>query len=47
MDFTNKYVIKWLGPNLEKGKRNYNNQHKRAVEDFKAKYPFADISKQI
>ena len=45
MDFEKELVKKWLGPNLEKGKRNYNNEHNRAVNDFKAKYPFADDSK--
>ena len=45
MDFTNKYVIKWLGTNLEKGKKNYNDELQRARTDFKNKYPLADISK--
>ena len=45
MDFTNKSVIRWLGSNIEKGKRNYNNELQRARQEFKEKYPFADISK--
>ena len=45
MNFKSKNTIKWLGPNLEKGKRNYENEEKRAKDEFKKKYPYADISK--
>ena len=43
MDFTNASVICWLGPNLEKGARNYKGEVKRAKKEFRKKYPFARI----
>ena len=44
MNFESKSVQRWLGENLEKGKRNYSAAYTKALNDFKAKYPFADVS---
>ena len=41
MDFSNASVIRWLGPNLEKGARNYKGEVKRAKREFRRKYTFA------
>ena len=44
INFDSDSVRRWLGPNLEKGKRNWNAAYNKALNDFKAKYPFANIS---
>ena len=41
MNFSNASVIRWLGPNLEKGKKNYQDEEKRAKKAFVKKYPYA------
>ena len=43
VDFTKPSTIRWLGPNLEKGKRTYENEVRRARREFLKKYPHAKI----
>ena len=43
MNFSNASVIRWLGHNLEKGRKNYQDEEKRAKRAFKKKYPYARI----
>ena len=43
MDFTSTSIMRWLGDNLEKGKRNYQNEERRAKKAFVKKYPFARL----
>ena len=43
MNFSNASVIRWLGPNLEKGKKNYQDEERRAKKAFVKKYPYAKI----
>ena len=44
MDFESESVKKWLGKNLDKGKKNYNELN-RARSEFQKKYPYADLNK--
>ena len=44
MDFNHSSIIKWLGPNLEKGKKNYREKEKDMKDKFKKDYPYAKIS---
>ena len=43
MQFSSASVIRWLGPNLEKGKKNYQDEEKRAKKAFVKKYSYARI----
>ena len=45
MDFESESVRKWLKGNLDKGRKNYNNELSRARSEFQKKYPFADLDK--
>ena len=40
MDFDSPPVKRWLGNNLEKGKRVYEEEERRAQKSFVKKYPF-------
>ena len=43
MQFSSASVIRWLGPNLEKGKKNYQDEEKGAKKAFVKKYLYARI----
>ena len=45
MDFTKASVKRWLGNNLEKGKRVYKQEQDRAHKEFVKKYPFAKVER--
>ena len=44
MDFTSSIIKKYLMGNLEKAKRNYNNELARSRAEFAQKYPCAKIN---